>query len=550
MASLFGLSNIYLFMLAADYFSASIELNVFVHTWSLGVEEQFYFLFPLLFWFCGFNRPLPYRSRKLVLAAAVLTIASLVSFIIVYPSNRPTAYFLMPTRLWELGAGCALYLGLARTSQTLAHFGRLFPGAVVAALVGCLFIPLEHAVPATIAVVILSALAIASLRKDTASFGLLTSSPALYVGRISYSLYLWHWGVISLSWWTVGIHLWSVPFQLALMFILAAVSYHLIETPLRSASWSSSRVLSLGYGIASAVAAAACLYMLSGPIGGQLYLGRLLDLPTPSNLQLTWWIDRKTGKYLERCHVQYRFSTALLDECLGSTSAAQGTVFLIGDSHARNYLPAVRTAFEGYHTVYMTMGYGCGFLPPALSAPYANVRCAEYSAEVAQYLVSHAHRGDVVVVGQRLYREAERQKPPYFEFIGAFAEKLSRQDVPLVLLDGIYPADWGPELCMPLPWRPGDYQQRCSVSADITEKSYARFDQLATEATHRMSNLFYAPLRTGLCHAGTCGQTTESGVPVWHDREHITEAVSAELAPLLRDDLVKQDFFTRFPPPQ
>ena len=67
LASLFGLSNLYLLKQSTDYFAQSTALNVFTHTWSLGVEEQFYIIFPLLIWFSGFGRQIKNGTRNLFL---------------------------------------------------------------------------------------------------------------------------------------------------------------------------------------------------------------------------------------------------------------------------------------------------------------------------------------------------------------------------------------------------------------------------------------------------------------------------------------------------
>ena len=103
--SLFGLSNLYLLKQSTDYFAASTELNVFTHTWSLGVEEQFYFLFPFLVWFTGFSRLAIKGSRNLFWVMAVLSFASLIAFVYSYKTNQPTCCLLFnadPT----VGNGC------------------------------------------------------------------------------------------------------------------------------------------------------------------------------------------------------------------------------------------------------------------------------------------------------------------------------------------------------------------------------------------------------------------------------------------------------------
>jgi len=86
--SLFGLSNLYLIKQSTNYFAESTELNVFAHTWSLGVEEQFYLFFPFLIWFSGFVQERKNGVRNLFLIIAVMTIASLIGYLYFYEKNQ------------------------------------------------------------------------------------------------------------------------------------------------------------------------------------------------------------------------------------------------------------------------------------------------------------------------------------------------------------------------------------------------------------------------------------------------------------------------------
>ena len=79
--SLFGLSNIFLYSKSLDYFGLSADLNMFTHTWSLGVEEQFYFFFPFLIWFTGFAKHSKHGVRNLLFVMTALTISSLIGFL-------------------------------------------------------------------------------------------------------------------------------------------------------------------------------------------------------------------------------------------------------------------------------------------------------------------------------------------------------------------------------------------------------------------------------------------------------------------------------------
>ena len=106
LTSVVGASNLYLLDKSADYFASSSELNPFLHTWSLGVEEQFYLLYPLLI-FAVFRLVKPrFRLKVLGLVVLVVSVFSLIGFLRFYSSDQNFVYYMMPARAWELGAGC------------------------------------------------------------------------------------------------------------------------------------------------------------------------------------------------------------------------------------------------------------------------------------------------------------------------------------------------------------------------------------------------------------------------------------------------------------
>ena len=114
----------------------------------------------------------------------------------------------MPTRFWEMASGCLLFLGFQKRKFIEKFLEKVPPILVLLLIIGVMFLPNSLATASTIAVVALSAVLIASLRKGTISYTYLTNPKVVYLGLISYSLYLWHWGVLAISRYTVGIHWW------------------------------------------------------------------------------------------------------------------------------------------------------------------------------------------------------------------------------------------------------------------------------------------------------------------------------------------------------
>jgi peptidoglycan/LPS O-acetylase OafA/YrhL len=250
LAAFFGCANIAFATSDESYFSPVVELNPFLHAWSLGLEEQFYLVFPLLFYLRSRGKGGPARHALPALALASLALCAFES------GWRPKgAYYLLPSRFWELAAGALLFLRHER--------GRLLPrnsawaNAVVAAglaLVGWGFVaadrsafPFPWAAPPVLGTLLLicgvaggdgSAVG----RKAPALQRALASPSLTCIGRLSYSLYLWHWPIAALLRWTWG---FESPFAkaiyLAAGFAAAAVSYRFVEAPLRRSARIASR---------------------------------------------------------------------------------------------------------------------------------------------------------------------------------------------------------------------------------------------------------------------------------------------------------------------
>jgi peptidoglycan/LPS O-acetylase OafA/YrhL len=249
LAALFGFANIVLFVFELDYFSPSSMFNAFTHTWSLGVEEQFYVVFPMFVWLFYF-RTHSNSFKALAVAMILGGIVSVTMFAWLYEDHQAAAFFLMPARIWELGIGALVFLASRRTqSERLQMILRRLSPFTLAALIACFLVPEHYAMLATLAAVGLTGLLLAT-DGHTPAARLLTLPPVVYTGKISYSLYLWHWPIIALAPIVLSTAWRSSALYVVATAIAAVVSFHFVEKPMRYRAWTTRRGLDIGAGLA------------------------------------------------------------------------------------------------------------------------------------------------------------------------------------------------------------------------------------------------------------------------------------------------------------
>jgi len=333
-SSLFGLSNIYLFIRSTDYFSASANLNPFTNTWSLGVEEQFYLIFPLFIWFSGYLKNKNKGAKNLFFVLIILFFISGFFFISQYSTNQPSAYFLMHNRFWEIALGSLVFLGIKRKFAIPNLLNQTLPFLILFLMVLTMYQPLSRGLISTFFIVLLTAILIILLKQDSALRRILSKKEIVNTGKLSYSLYLWHWGVISISYLTVGIHWWSLPFQLIVVYILSLFSFNYIENPLRKKSWALKKIQIIINALFILLFSAISIFVLDSRFKKLIYLGdENLNLKKPYFKHFS--LDEKYCFIYDE-NKDYRIKN-IFSKCMGRYKNASRTLFFLGDSYTHAF---------------------------------------------------------------------------------------------------------------------------------------------------------------------------------------------------------------------
>ena len=261
--------------LNTDYFAPTVEVQPLNHLWSLAVEEQFYFFYPLILWaIMGIiKRILPPASSSLTRCVnVVLTALAIASFALAFLpiSLHGTAlvpYYLPHLRFGELLIGAILAVAVAQGNLQPSAKTATFVGSLsILVLIACLVLPFPNTTPwfpgfAAALPCIASAGIIYAGARPYWFASALSHRAVVFVGKISYSLYLWHWPLLAFAHYALGRELSNTVLAATalLIVLLSLASYYLIEQPLRHLQWSFGRTGLVYYLLPTLLVAA--LYM-------------------------------------------------------------------------------------------------------------------------------------------------------------------------------------------------------------------------------------------------------------------------------------------------
>ena len=408
LSAFFGLSNFLLAQTGRDYFAPTTEFNPYTHTWSLAVEEQFYLVFPLLFmaWLIG--------PKGRVASIGLFVVGAIASMIFAYWQSHvaPTsAYFLSPSRFWELAAGVLLFQLTQQkpvlTNPTPGKARGIFGLLSLLLLLGALAFtsPLDFPFPGALFAVIGTVGVIYCLhRHDELSrlHAVLGSKPLVSIGRISYSLYLWHWPVFVLFRWTVGLDaVWTRIAAVVLAFALAYASYRWVENPVRH-----SRVLRRVPQFALVLIGLAC-------IGGSWWAAGKIVLSEPQISMSTvtlnpdvWYPHgpatdvNHPGCIADPEYINVEGTTKLMFKphgCQPERPVATNTIYVIGDSHAMAYEGMFKQyALRNARNVVVYSNGGCPFVALQPWRDIENPTCMRNQEISLRDLRANVKPGDVL----------------------------------------------------------------------------------------------------------------------------------------------------------
>lgn len=324
-SSLVALSNVYFFMGTGYFGNAASE--PLLHTWSIAVEEQFYIFWPMILLALSWID----SKRAVRYAVAAILLASLVASHYYAVNHKNAAYLLLPFRFFELMIGALLALYQHRVARVISS-GSLLAAIGIALIVGSAFyldnssaFPGLYALPVCLG----TAMVIASGFKShgNASLKLLQLSPIRYVGKVSYSFYLWHWPVIVLAQYR-GIELTNLNATCLIMVAFAAscFSYHFIETPFRNIRTKRFSSIAFPLYLLPSILMCAGAYSIINNDGFRARSGELV-----SELE-----DRNTS-HVQRSQCIGVMLVGNYDQCHLGVDRQDADGLLVGDSFANAY---------------------------------------------------------------------------------------------------------------------------------------------------------------------------------------------------------------------
>ncbi len=552
--------NLYFAIQGTSYLGAH-DPSPFQHYWSLGVEEQFYLVWPLLI--AGIWVAARGRSTRVALAVALVSITSLVLCALQTPASQPWAFFSLQTRVWEFGAGAIVAVLLRdrtpRASVLSVVAAWLGLAMVAAAAVGfsdtTLFPGIAAAVPVLGTALVIAFGATGSRGGPERLLGL---RPFRFFGDISYSLYLWHWPVLILAAIAAGgvLPRW-LGYLIAILTVpVAYLTTRYLEIPLRRSPrinrWRPRRTILMGGAAALVLAfagASTTAFVYFQPAARSAPAATVAPRPFPvfadtvpinvrPNLLLAH--DDTPSVFLNNC---MRGDPENIPQCIFGDPNGARTWVMFGDSHMANWMPAM-SVYAQDHGIRLVI-FGKTSCSVADVTPYVNAapfnECVQWRTRVLR-LIGQEHPEVILMSSSRstaiVDTSGEVVTAPDPHEIALFTAGLGRTIAALPSSSRVvFIADTpyfstAPASCLTAhPQAAAQCSTARSTALDPTWNSaLAGLMSVQHEGFLDMSNY--------LCDRTMCGSII-GNVLLYSDRAHISQTASLMFAPAFGQELDK-----------
>lgn len=529
--SALAMANVYFWHeVSTDYFAPQSAQLPFLHLWSLGVEEQFYLLWPMLLlaiWRLVKHRP---RALGAAVALAVVVGSTLLAEYLLATQEVRFAYYMLPARAGELalGAGLALvryssFRGSATIAGVAAAMGWTLTGYSVVGLSEHDPFPGWRALVPTLgaAALILSG----QLHSSGIWLSPLRSRVALWIGRCSYSAYLWHWPV--LAWWR---YFWGQPSTaeslvlVTMILVLARASQQWVEDPARLSRrpWLPTLLL---YGIVPA--------LIVATLGLLAARGERWGVPMYPQAQREEWAELEShtrpAHYVDWTCQQHVLDPKSLHALRCEFGPNQGptVALLLGDSHAAQFAPLIRVAAEEQGVRVRSIALGsCAPLEGPLHGVVAAWRLQACEEGVPRIL-ERARDFPLLIIGASWSNYASNE-PEVWVRLETQLERLTARGQRVWLLPRVPEFAQYDAACPAKRARVGTWL-RCPQVMTPTEDGRGTNARLA-EIAQRVPGVTFLPLHETLCAELPCPLTDSEGRYLYADPSHLSVHGAQQLA--------------------
>ncbi|MDP7592867.1 MAG: acyltransferase family protein [Litorilituus sp.] len=525
------IGNFFFWREYGGYFDGGSLEAPLLHTWSLAVEEQYYFIWPLML-IVAYR----YLGHKGTIITSLLACFAAIMF-----SQWGTevtigaAYYLLPTRFFELLVGSCLALSwqhLPRFNQITNHALSCF--GLILIIGSALLLDKNSSFPGYNALYPVIGTALIIFSTTGIINRLLSLKPMVFTGNISYSLYLWHWPILVIFHYTaIELNLVNQFLVIAAIYVISILSWKYIEQPGRHINAKSFKPIFVKFYAMPSIALI-MLALLGVNFDGykSRFSNEILTMDTAFNAH-----SSKTRKL---CHSSYRQSTELpKEQCIFGSVEQQkkAEVFIFGDSHANHLIPFIQTLTDDANLrgqdytldrclPIFNLKWGSNLHKAGLCEKRNKLALEHIKTQAFNYVVLAASWPDFgtrrIFTDQRIEQQAEVEQIFQSQLFATLEVIIQAGAIPIIITDTPTLGGKSPK-CMikNTVFNSGvdcsfQHNENKLINATIA-KLTGKYPDLITIEPHKM-----------MCNDDNCTMEI-NGIPLYRDDDHLNEVGSALL---------------------